>query len=300
MHYDDYGGGIGSFCWYWYERIPGFLGSKLENPLVMGRSEEEIRGDSEAALLQNWGGTQVLAEVKPPASRLVEMFRLTQRVSHRPVKVSVGAGPVNLGFHVDYSAPDTAYQSQRELAEALAPIFNREMKALASAGCQFIQLEDLGGWLLTSDEDRQWVIDVLNQTVDGVDAKLGWHCCLGSALGNTLRAFEGRLGEILEPMYEVNVDQYVLDFALRDMQDVKGLASLPDDKEVAIGVLDIRTLKIESDQELIDRMHKTLEVVPPEQVWFSTDCGMKSLPRFVAQEKLKAMVRARDVVRGEL
>src|SRR4030081_2707423 len=24
MHFDDYGGGIGSFVWYWYERLGGF------------------------------------------------------------------------------------------------------------------------------------------------------------------------------------------------------------------------------------------------------------------------------------
>src|SRR6201984_509117 len=29
MHFDQYGGGIGSFVWYWYERLGGFSKSKL-------------------------------------------------------------------------------------------------------------------------------------------------------------------------------------------------------------------------------------------------------------------------------
>src|SRR5689334_25142970 len=30
MVFDDYVGVIGSFCWYWYERIPGFGAAKEE------------------------------------------------------------------------------------------------------------------------------------------------------------------------------------------------------------------------------------------------------------------------------
>jgi len=300
MHFDDYGGAIGSFTWYWYERIPGFGKSKLTNPGTQGHTDGDEYGESEIAMMELWGGTEVVEKVGRPASRLPDMYRLARKVADRPVKVSVGAGPVNLGFHVDFSAPNSAYRDARELAEDLAPIFNSELRALAAAGCEFIQLEDLGAWLFASDDDPQWVIDVFNATVAGVDAKLGWHCCLGTNYGNTLRSYEGKIGQLLEPMYQVNVDQYVLDFALRDMQDVRALASLPPDKEVAAGVIDVRTLKIESDEKLVERMTKVLDVVPAERVWFTTDCGMKVLPRFVAQQKLKAMVRARDRVRDQL
>ena len=37
-----------------------------------------------------------------------------------------------------------------------------------------------------------------------------------------------------------------------------------------------------------------------ERVYLSTDCGLKALPRFVALEKLKALVRAANRVRAEL
>src|SRR5437667_6604132 len=35
MSYDDYVGVIGSFCWYMYERIPGFDPAKEEHPLEL-------------------------------------------------------------------------------------------------------------------------------------------------------------------------------------------------------------------------------------------------------------------------
>src|SRR3954471_4916137 len=33
MHFDDYGGGIGSFVWYWYERLRGLTQAKMPHPL---------------------------------------------------------------------------------------------------------------------------------------------------------------------------------------------------------------------------------------------------------------------------
>lgn len=98
----------------------------------------------------------------------------------------------------------------------------------------------------------------------------------------------------------VNVDQYALDFALRDMADVKALQLVPKDKEVQVGVIDIRTLYIESDDEIVDRIHRTLEHIEPERIYLSTDCGLKALPRFCAYEKLRALSRAASRVRAEL
>ena len=36
MYFDDYVGVIGSFCWYWYERLPGFEEAKEEHPSAVG------------------------------------------------------------------------------------------------------------------------------------------------------------------------------------------------------------------------------------------------------------------------
>ncbi len=98
----------------------------------------------------------------------------------------------------------------------------------------------------------------------------------------------------------VNVEQFALDFTLRDMKDVKALEVVPKDREVQVGVIDVRTLYIESDDEIVERIHKVLEHISPEQVYLSTDCGLKALPRFCAFEKLKALSRAAERVRAEI
>src|SRR5919199_813904 len=302
MHFDQYGGAIGSFVWYWYERLGGFSKAKLPNPIAKGIEESGDTSDlSQAAWMHDWGGTAVTGEVsRGIPARLGEMYEVARGLTDKPLKVSVGAGPPNLTYHVDLSVPGSRYDSPRRLAEDLVPIFNEDLKDLVARGAEFIQIEDLGAWMLALDPQNDWVIPVLNGWIDGVDAKIAWHCCLGAGYGNTFRAVEDALPRVLERWMDVNVEQYALDFALRDMVDVKALEVIPEDKEVQVGVIDIRTLYIESDDEIVDRIHRALEQISAEQVYLSTDCGLKALPRFCAYEKLRALSRAAARVRDEI
>lgn len=301
MHFDDYGGGIGSFVWYWYERIGGFYSAKLPNPLARQMEQGEEADLSQAAWMDNWGGTAVTEKVsRGTPGRLPEMHGVARQLTDKPIKVSVGAGPPNLTYHVDLNYPGSYYSSDRQLAEDLVPIFNQELKELAARGADFIQIEDLGGWALALDDKHDWVIDVLNAWIDGVDAKIAWHSCLGTGYGNTFRLVENALPEVLERWMAVNVDQHALDFTLRGMQDVHALSTIPKDKEVQAGVVDVRSLYIESDDEIVERIHKVLEHIEPERVYLTTDCGLKALPRFCAYEKLRALSRAAERVRAEL
>jgi methionine synthase II (cobalamin-independent) len=296
MSYDDYVGVIGSFCWYMYERIPGFEPAKEQHPSEIGAAVRT----KEVELLADWGGVVNSGPVERGPIRLTDLYKVAARYATKPVKVSVGAGPVNLAWHVHFKH----YKDAREISYALAPIFNAEMKELVEAGATFLQIEDLGAWLplFTEDEkDYEWIADVIAQCVDGVDAKIAWHFCYGNAWGNRLAGlFQQGYEAVLPHFYDVPVDQFVLDYANRDMVDIGALESLPDDKEVAIGVLDIRTTMIETPEEVADRIRKVIDVVPPERVYLTTDCGMRALPRLVARMKLKALVEAARTVRDEV
>jgi 5-methyltetrahydropteroyltriglutamate--homocysteine methyltransferase len=296
MYFDDYVGVIGSFCWYLYERIPGFEAAKEEHPSAVGASERT----KEVAFLSDWGGVINSGPVSRGPLRLADLYRQAAPHASRPLKVSVGAGPVNLAWHVYFNH----YKDARELSEALAPIFNAEMNELVEAGATFLQLEDLGAWLplfTGNDDDFRWIGDVFRACVDGVDAKIALHFCYGNAWGNRLAGLFPRGYEaVLEHFYDLPIDQFVLDFANRDMVDVGALRSLPADKEVAVGVIDVRTSMVETPEEVADRVRKVLAVVPPERVYLTTDCGMKPLPRLVARMKLEALAKGAALVRQEL
>ena len=159
MSYDDYVGVIGSFCWYMYERIPGFEQAKEEHPAAVGAGAR----DHGLKLLSDWGGVINSGPVERGPIRLVDLYKIAARNARtKPIKVSVGAGPVNLAWHVYFKH----YKDPKELSYALAPIFNAEMKDLVEAGATFLQLEDLGAWLplfTGDDEDFKWIADVIAQ-----------------------------------------------------------------------------------------------------------------------------------------
>jgi 5-methyltetrahydropteroyltriglutamate--homocysteine methyltransferase len=71
------------------------------------------------------------------------------------------------------------------------------------------------------------------------------------------------------------------------------------DKQVLVGCLDLNDLNVETPGQVAGRIRRALEHVAPEQVILAPDCGMKYLPRAVAQGKLQAMVQAARLLRRE-
>jgi len=297
MWYDDYVGVIGSFCWYMYERIGGFEPSREPHPAYVNADASQIH-----TIMDDWGGVINSGPVTHGPIRLTDLYKIAVKHSKSPVKVSVGAGPINLAWHVHFKH----YKNAKELSFALAPIFNAEMKELVAAGATYLQLEDLGAWLplFTGDKnDYTWVREVVEQCCDGVDAKIGWHFCFGNAWGNDILSgsFPEGYQTVLPHFFETaGIDEFVLDYANRDMAGIDFMKNLPKDKGLQVGVVDIRTNMVESPEAIADRIRKVVAVVPPDRLTLSTDCGMKPLSRMVAKMKLKALADGAAIVRGEV
>jgi 5-methyltetrahydropteroyltriglutamate--homocysteine methyltransferase len=295
MWFDDYSMGIGAFLFYWLERIEGFGREKLAHP-----SRDKARG-RDAWALDEVGGIGLDAEPVRGPIRMAELFRIAQGCTHKPVKASIGAGPVQLSTLVHFRGGPI--RDRVALSHALATIFRAEIRDVVAAGCRHVQLEDLGAWIptLSGDADYAWVCDVVNATLAGCGASTSWHFCLGNVWGNRMQGLtKAGYAEILPHYYDVEVEQFVLDFACREMSDAALLAGLPKSKTVAVGVIDVRTLEVEPPEQVAERIRKVLEHIEPERVTVTTDCGMKQLPRGCAQQKLRSLVRGAEIVRAEL
>jgi methionine synthase II (cobalamin-independent) len=297
MWYDDYVGVIGSFCWYMYERIGGFEPSREPHPAYVNADASQIH-----TIMDDWGGVINSGPVTHGPIRLVDLYKIAQAHSKVPVKVSVGAGPANLAWHVYFKH----YKTPKELSFALAPIFNKEMKDLVAAGAKYLQFEDLGPWmgLFTGNKDDfKWVRESVEMCCDGVNAKIGWHFCFGNAWGNDILSatYPDGYQTVLPHLFgTAGIDEFVLDYANRDMAGVEFLKNLPANQGIQCGVLDIRTNAIESPAKVADRIRKVVRAVPADKVTLSTDCGMKPLARMVAKMKLKSLAEGAAIVRKEV
>jgi len=298
MWYDDYIGAIGAFCWYLYERIEGFDPAKEEHPSTVGVSERNVTQE----MLHDWGGVVNDAAIGKSRLRFADLYKITARHAKKPIKVSIGAGPINLAWHVYFKH----YKDPRELSFALAPLFNQEMKECVAAGAKYLQIEDLGAWLplfTGNKDDYKWIREVIEQCCDGVDAKIGWHFCFGNAWGNDIlsASFPEGYQTVLPYFFETKgIDEFVLDYANRNMAGVDFLKNLPKNVGVQAGVLDIRTNMIESPEQVAARIRKVVAAVPADKVTLSTDCGMKPLARIVAKMKLHALAQGAAIVRKEI
>ena len=73
-----------------------------------------------------------------------------------------------------------------------------------------------------------------------------------------------------------------------------------EDKDIALGVLDLGDPRVETAAEVAERIRAALEHVEPERLSLCPDCGMKYLPREVAFGKLRALADGARIVRAEL
>ena len=214
---------------------------------------------------------------------LVDEYAFTASVAERPVKVPI-TGPYTLARW----SFNEAYDDTEAAAFALADLVNREIEALVGAGARYVQIDEPA--LAQREDDHQVVGECLERIAADVpdDVRLGLHVCYGD------------YSRIYPEILEFPVHEYDVELANGDYDQLEVFAEHPFTKDFAMGVLDVHDARVEPVDEIAARIRKGFEVVPPERLTVSPDCGMKLLPREVAVEKLEHMVAAARQVEAEL
>jgi len=230
----------------------------------------------------------------PKGMGLVEEIKYARTRTDKPLVTPLG-GPVTFAFRID---PSTVYKDKREVAWALVPLLNQELKDVVAAGATHIQIDEPSAIddFVAVDE----FVDMINAMVDGVKATFGLHICFGNFLGRP--AVAHRTYEHIAPIFKkLHIDIIHLEFANRGMWQSDMFAKYArDDQFLAAGVIDVKARAVEKPEIVAERIHNILEHNDPQRVWISADCGFSMTARWVAREKLKAMVAGTKLVRREL
>ncbi len=134
-------------------------------------------------------------------------------LTEAPAKVPV-PGPFTLAGCI---ADGEVYRDRQAVAEALLPIVNREMKALAAEGVRFIQLDEPSFACHPNNPDL--FLNMIAGTVEGVNAHISMHMCFGNYRG---RAVGQRSYRPLFPhLARAKVNQLALEFASREMAEIE-------------------------------------------------------------------------------
>lgn len=230
----------------------------------------------------------------PHGLGIVEEFEYLKRHTKSRIKATC-PGPLTLTIHIQLR--DTSvYQNRLDLAWDMASAVNAELKALAAAGAELIQIDE-PSFAIIPGEAEEWV-RVLNAALDGVPAKLAVHVCFGN-LGSRPRGRRD-YGPFFPALHAVRCDQFSFEFANREMKEASVYRDVGLDREFAAGVVDVKSFYVETPNDVAERIRTILTYVPADKLWLTPDCGFFQLPRWLAVQKLKALADGARLVRKEL
>jgi 5-methyltetrahydropteroyltriglutamate--homocysteine methyltransferase len=224
----------------------------------------------------------------PVEVRDVEFLRAH---TDRPIKITL-PGP----FTMTQQAVDDFYGDESRLAMDFAAAVNEEIRDVVAAGADIVQLDE--PYLQARVEPAGvYAIEAINRALEGVRATTVLHTCFGYGL--IVKNKPANAGyPFLEELVKTAVDQISIEAAQPNL-DLSILERMHS-KTMIVGVLDLSTPEVETQEIVERRIREALRFIEPERLVVAPDCGMKYLPRRSAFEKLQTMVRAARRIRVEL
>lgn len=231
---------------------------------------------------------RIVGKIKRIKPIEVEDLLFLKAHTDRKVKITV-PGP----FTMLQQAQNDFYASEEEAAMDYAVALNEEIKDLFANGADVVQIDE-PYMQARPEKARQYGINALNRALEGIKGQTAVHICFGYAA--VIHARPSGY-DFLPELAQCSCNQVSIETAQSSL-DCKILETLGD-KQVMVGCLDLSDMKVEPAELVAMRIRRALKHIKPEQVILAPDCGMKYLPRDVADGKLKSMVQAAHMLRKE-
>lgn len=234
----------------------------------------------------------------PRGLGVVEEFDRLKRLAPKgpTLKASV-PGPYTLSGRL---VPGGPYPDRYAVTEALLPIVRQELEILVKAGCREITVDEPSMSCYAYKENPNRFVDIFNRTVESVAGKcrLSTHLCFGNFKGHAVGPRQ--YAPMFPAFLELNVDEIHLEMASREFAELELIGTIAKRKDVAVGIIDVKSYYIETVADVADRVRRCLKFAPPDRLSFAPDCGLSQTARWAARQKLINMVAGVKVVRKEL
>lgn len=223
-------------------------------------------------------------------------FQISNLKSEIVLKASV-PGPYTLSGRL---IPNKDYPDRFAITEALIPIVRAELESLVAAGCREITVDEPSMSCYAHREDPARFVDIFNRTVAPVAGRcrLSTHLCFGNYKGRAVGL--RRYAPMFPAFLDMQVDEFHLEMASREFAEIEILSEIAPQKDVAVGIVDVKSYYIESIADIADRIRRCLQFASPERLSFAPDCGLSQTARWAARQKLNNMVAGAKLVKKEL
>jgi len=183
------------------------------------------------------------------------------------------------------------YESARSFFVDLGKVYQEEIAALAKAGAQYVQLDEVAIAMLCDPSARAKVqadgqepealvdlyVEAINQAVANrpADMVIGVHMCRGNFKGMYLA--EGGYDSVAEKLFQrASVNHFLLEYDTPRAGDFAPLRFLPKGKGVVLGMISSKTPQLESIDTLKRRADEAAKYVDADRLAISPQCGFAS------------------------
>ncbi|OED36563.1 5-methyltetrahydropteroyltriglutamate--homocysteine methyltransferase [Chromatiales bacterium (ex Bugula neritina AB1)] len=217
-------------------------------------------------------------------------YKVAQSFTDNPVKITI-PGPMT----ITDSIADGFYNDDKQLGADLAAALNTEILSLAEAGCTNIQVDE-PVFARKPEQALAYGIENLERCFNGLPDHVTRlvHMCCGypNALDaeGYLKAEQNAYLSIADAMDESSVNAVSLEDAHRH-NDLKLLEHYKN-TTILFGVVDVAKSRIETVEEVRQRLLEALEHIDADRLMAAPDCGLGLLGRRLAVAKLKVMSEA--------
>ncbi len=262
--------------------VDGFDGVGMD-AWLWGQWRSDVVGDLRVERPPDLG---VVAPLRRRRSLAAEELTYLRAHTDRTAKVTLPSPTLFANLWSPERSRD-AYPTLDDFMADVVAILSDDVRELVRLGCTYLQLDaphypllldpgwrafyEARGWPL-----ERWLgygVELDNAVIDaGRPATFGFHLCRGNQRSRWL--VSGGYEPIASPIFQrVRADRLLLEYDDERSGDFEPLRLVPDDKMVVLGLVTTKTPRVETEQELEERLREAGRLVGMERLALGTQCG---------------------------
>lgn len=187
---------------------------------------------------------------------------------------------------------DKHYKRQEALTTAIADVLAGQVREIDADVVQ-IDEENLPG----SPEDGPWVAEALNRIFGCIQKKAALHMCFGNYGGQTIQ--KGHWSKLIGFLNLLQIDHVLPEIAFRGQEELVHFKELRPGIGLGLGVIDIKQTTVETPEQVARAIEDAERIVGVGRITHvHPDCGFWMLKRSIADAKMAALVKGRDLFLG--
>lgn len=188
---------------------------------------------------------------------------------------------------------DRHYGNFEAMLMAVADVLAAQVRELPA---QCVQVDEAN--IPGNPTDAPIAAKAINRVLDAITVERAVHFCFGNYGGQTIQ--KGTWAALIEFLNSLHCDHLVLELAHRPQADLDALKDIDSKIKLGLGVIDVKVNHIETPQEIAKRLEEIEKKLGPGRLgWIHPDCGFWMVKRSVADRKMAALVKGRDLYLGK-